>query len=132
MNDFERLLQLTDQALADASAEDRPMRLNTRAGVLYRAGRFEAALETLREAMALHGDNNGDGGTPQDWLFLAMAHHHLGHGAEAARWLDHTREWLQVTSAEGPEDKSDKSMNRADELEIELLLREAEQLIESE
>jgi hypothetical protein len=28
----------------------------------------------------------------QDWVFLAMAHHRLGHHAEARRWLDRFRD----------------------------------------
>jgi hypothetical protein len=50
-----------------------------------------------------------------DWVFLAMAHHRLGHHAEARRWLDRFR---------------DRSPNRDpsafwDELEIGLLQAEA-------
>jgi hypothetical protein len=52
--------------------------------VLYRAGQFEAAIQRLNQSIALHGR----GGTPWDWLFLAMAHGRLGHMEEARRWLE--------------------------------------------
>jgi hypothetical protein len=54
--------------------------LNTRGAVLYRAGRFEDATKVLREGMRFHPD----GGEFEDWLFLALAEHRLGH-ADAAR-----------------------------------------------
>jgi hypothetical protein len=36
-------------------------------------------VQRLKEAIALHGK----GGTPHDWLFLAMAQHRLGRHEEA-------------------------------------------------
>ncbi len=30
---------------------------------------------------------NGDDGLTEDWLFLALAHHQLGHADEARNWL---------------------------------------------
>jgi tetratricopeptide (TPR) repeat protein len=50
-----------------------PLR-NTLGALLYRASQYQEAIRTLDQAVALHGH----GGTPFDWLFLAMAHHRLG------------------------------------------------------
>ena len=58
-------------------------RLNTLGAVLYRAGRFEEAVRQLKRSVEVHGA----GGTPYDALFLAMAHHQLGHADQARRWL---------------------------------------------
>ena len=58
-------------------------RLNTLGAILYRAGRFEEAVRQLERSVEVHGA----GGTPYDALFLAMAHHQLGHADEARRWL---------------------------------------------
>jgi hypothetical protein len=51
---------------------------------LCRAGQWDRAVEQHGKAIAVHGQ----GGTAFDWMFLAMAHHHLGHAAEARAWLD--------------------------------------------
>ena len=56
---------------------------------------------------------------PQDWVFLALAHHQLGHRPEALRWLDRFRTYK-------PNEKPDAFWN---ELEIRLLRREAEALV---
>jgi hypothetical protein len=37
---------------------------------------------------------NGDGGNSFDWLFLALAHHRLGHAREATAALATARDWI--------------------------------------
>ena len=77
--------------LAEAGVAGRPERgrersdvLNTLGASLYRAGRFGEAIRRLNESIqALDG-----GDVPKGFAFLAMAHHRLGHGDEAKRWLD--------------------------------------------
>src|SRR5262249_22604775 len=51
-------------------------------GMLYRSGQWEDASEQLN-AVRQTRQHKEDGGTVSDWLFLAMAHQRLGHGAEA-------------------------------------------------
>jgi WD40 repeat protein/serine/threonine protein kinase len=58
-------------------------RLNTLGAVLFRAGRFEEAIKAIERSIEAHGA----GGAVYDALFLAMAHHKLGHTDEARRWL---------------------------------------------
>src|SRR5262249_24064907 len=43
---------------------------STLGAVLYRAGRFDDAVRRIEEGLQLQGK----GGTPQEWLFLAIAH----------------------------------------------------------
>ncbi|QDV37668.1 hypothetical protein [Tautonia plasticadhaerens] len=72
--------RLTAAAEANPGARDqiRQVRhafLNTRGALLYRAGRQEEAVGALREGMGF----DPGGGVFQDWLFLALAEHRLGH-----------------------------------------------------
>jgi tetratricopeptide (TPR) repeat protein len=80
--DYGRPLRLAEQAVASDPRNADCM--NTLGTVLYRAGRFEAAVQRLNQSIALQGQ----GGTVWDWLFLAMAHHRLGHPEEARRWFE--------------------------------------------
>jgi WD40 repeat protein/tetratricopeptide (TPR) repeat protein len=86
----------------------------TLGAILYRAGRYEDATRQLGRATALYEEwraayrqavegpaaaqdaaDPTRGGTAFDWLFLAMAHHRLGHADEARRWLDRAARWMQ-------------------------------------
>ena len=53
--------------------------LSTCGAVLFRAARFEESAKVLREAMGFHPD----GGEGNDWAFLALAEHRLGHASVA-------------------------------------------------
>src|SRR5262249_46315118 len=56
---------------------------NTRGAALYRAGQLDA-VEWLQKAAKIAPE----GGSPYDWLFLAMAYHRLGKKAPARQSLD--------------------------------------------
>ena len=58
--------------------------------MLYRAGRYPEAVTTLEKSLAA-GAGEYDG---FDLVFLAMAHHRLGHRDDARRCLDRTIAWL--------------------------------------
>jgi hypothetical protein len=113
VSDFDFILKMSEQRAYDSRADglsefnvtkfrgplDRPGRyvpvqnhaqLNTYGSLLYRAGRCEAAIETINKGI----NARGDGGIPKDWLFLAMAHHHLDCADEALRWLEKVGQWL--------------------------------------
>jgi serine/threonine protein kinase/Flp pilus assembly protein TadD len=77
-------------------------------GALYRAGSYEAAIPRLEEGQARAWDH----------LFLAMAHHRLGHA-------DKAREYLQKASSQVTTDAYPWPEN----VEAECLLREARELI---
>jgi WD40 repeat protein len=89
--------------------------IHVHGAALYRAGRFEEAIRSLEDGIRLRGT----AGSPQDCVFLAMAHERLGHRDEAKRWLDRL-------AASGPKPGSDFSW---DDVEIRILRHEAESLI---
>jgi tetratricopeptide (TPR) repeat protein len=76
--DAQRAATAIEQVLADIPADAKDVRyslLNTLGAVLYRAGSYQQAIDRFNEGLALHGSK----GQLQDWIFLAMAHHQLGH-----------------------------------------------------
>jgi len=89
--------------------------LRTLGAALYRAGLTQEAIDRLNEAIAADKGRS----VVQDWLFLALAHHHLGHAAEAAQALEKART-LQSKA---------ETSDLWDKLEIELLRRETEAVI---
>jgi tetratricopeptide (TPR) repeat protein len=89
--------------------------MNTLGAALYRAGRFEEAIRRFDEEIQLRRGTS----LTQDWPYLAMAHHRLGHRDEARRWLDRLRNYQPNT---------DRDQFWA-ELEIRLLRSEAEAVI---
>jgi WD40 repeat protein/serine/threonine protein kinase len=115
--DHETPLRLVQAVLAEHpenSAKEKSDMLNTLGAALYRAGRFAEAVRRLDEGIQVRGD----GGAPQGFAFLALAHHHLGHREEAKRWLD---KLVAYQPREGAEFSWD-------EVEIRILRREAESL----
>ena len=88
--------------------------LSTLGAGLYRAGRFEEAVQRLNESMqGRHGE-----GLPQGFAFLALAHYRLGHYDEAKHWLDKL-----VTTQ--PKESFDISM---EDMEIRILSHEVQSL----
>jgi WD40 repeat protein/serine/threonine protein kinase/tetratricopeptide (TPR) repeat protein len=106
------VLHLAEKAVADEPKSYQP--LNTLGAALYRAGRHAEAVKRLEEAVKVQGK----GGTAWDWLFLAMAHHRLGHAKEAREWLARAR----------PQE-ADRRLSWDQRLELQLLRREAEELL---
>jgi WD40 repeat protein/tetratricopeptide (TPR) repeat protein len=102
---------------------------NTYGAVLYRAGKADEAIKQLNKAVALHRE----GGTPGDWLFLAMAHQRKGNAQEAKKELDKAKRWRQAVqiqkSAANP--LMLRQLPWETLLEIDLLYQEAEQLLKS-
>jgi Flp pilus assembly protein TadD len=102
---------------AVARRPGRPDLLQTLGALLYRAGRFEEAAKRLDEAITV----SAQGPSPRNWLYLAMAHHHLGHRDEARRWLAKAVRWIDSPAC--------ASLPWQSRLELHLLRREAERLI---
>jgi tetratricopeptide (TPR) repeat protein len=69
--------------LPPSQVQKRSELLRVAGALFYRAGRHEDALKCLKSAIAA---DKGKGAI-QDWLFLAMTHHRLGHADEARKWL---------------------------------------------
>ncbi len=110
--DREAPVRLAEVAVKGAPANQRPSFLNTLGSALTAPdgsrSRFVVLKRVSRSAVAR--------ALPQDWVFLALAHHQLGHRAEALRWLDRFRTYQA-------NEKPDAFWN---ELEIRLLRQEAE------
>ncbi len=103
--------------------------LNTLGATFYRTGQFEFAVLLLDRAVAAQFE----GGTPVDWLFLAMAHHRLGHADKAKSWLDRADQWLKQSTRDKPKDDSlGTSIDWETWLELQLLFREATHLEEDD
>ena len=86
--DSDRALALARQAVALAPGQT--LYLNTLGVVLYRAGRYAEAVETLERSLkAGHGESDAF-----DLFFLAMAHHDLGHAAQARTSFERAVHWL--------------------------------------
>jgi tetratricopeptide (TPR) repeat protein len=88
---------------------------NTFGAILYRAGQYREAVTELNESVKL----NTSGGTAFDFLFLAMAYRRLVKADESRTAL---------AQAKQTRDKN-PPVFWTEELELELLLREAESLI---
>ena len=97
---------------------------NTLGTVLYRAGYPEKAITQLTKAAESHGT----GGTPYDWLFLAMAHSDLGQPLEARRHFSRAKDWLERASrGEQPADPYlGRRLSWVRRSELHRLLKEAE------
>jgi tetratricopeptide (TPR) repeat protein len=113
--DREALVRQAESAVNDAPAAAKDACLNTLGAALYRAGRYQEAISRLDEGIRRRGGQS----LPQDWVFLAMAHHQLGHDVEAHSWVDRLRSYR-------PNQGDGAYWN---ELEIHLLRREAEAAI---
>ena len=104
--------------------------LNTLGAAYYRAGQFELAVAILDRAVAAQQE----GGTPVDWLLLAMAHHRLGHAEEAKSWLDRAVTMAEAIDARQAERLFRRGPRQLEQswLELQLLRREAEDLDEND
>jgi tetratricopeptide (TPR) repeat protein len=113
--DTETPVRLADVALKGLPAQQKHLVLNTLGAALYRTGRFDDAIRRLEEGVRLQAGQS----QPQDWVFLAMAHHRLGQRDEARRWLDRFQSY---------QPSADVSQFWS-ELEIRLLRSEAEAVV---
>jgi WD40 repeat protein/serine/threonine protein kinase/tetratricopeptide (TPR) repeat protein len=113
-------LKLAEQAVA-ASPQD-PNVQKTLGAALYRAGRYADAIKKLEEGIRLQ---NSDG-TPEDWLFLALAHQRLKHADEAKKWLTKAQQWLDQAKDEKP---GGATLTWDRRLELQLIRAEAEALV---
>jgi len=98
VTDWARPVQVAEKSVAISPKNS--AYLTALGAVLYRAGRYEEALGRLDEAMK----ENTYGGSLSCWLFLALAHHRLGHAAEARSYLDKAAAWLDQSTPEKPRD----------------------------
>jgi tetratricopeptide (TPR) repeat protein len=123
--DTEKLLCLCNKAVQ--ASPDSHQFLNGHGAVLYRAGRYQEAVDKLTELNQRWGDprEGGRHSPAYTWYFLAMAHYRLSHSEAATTWLRKADDWTDKVLA----DKNNApSWNR--QLTLELLRREAHSVID--
>jgi tetratricopeptide (TPR) repeat protein len=100
----------------------------TQQGALhYRAGRFAEAVPLLEQS--LRADPK-PGRAVVNWLWLALANQRLGKAAEARRWLDKARAWLdQYGDGMPTRAEAELGLHLHNWLEAHVLMREAEALL---
>jgi tetratricopeptide (TPR) repeat protein len=87
--------------LAKKAAEAEPQIANywnTLGVAKYRAGQWQAAIESLEKSIELvAGEDIQAGATGESWnaFFIAMAHQQLGHHDEALQWYDRAVAWME-------------------------------------
>jgi WD40 repeat protein/tetratricopeptide (TPR) repeat protein len=102
----------------------------TLGAALYRAGKFQDAVNVLTRATQLRKQP-----APSAWLFLALAHARLQHAEEAKKWLGMAREWVDQAQRQKPGEAGDESalswhkLPWNERLAVTVLQREAEALV---
>jgi tetratricopeptide (TPR) repeat protein len=94
-----------------------------RGAALYRAGMFEESVRCFEGAAKMFRPR------AWDWCFLAMAHHHLGHAAEARRCLVEAARWIDEANRVRRDDPTTLGPTWGawhERVTYPLLLREAE------
>jgi WD40 repeat protein/tetratricopeptide (TPR) repeat protein len=127
VENYARVVQLAEQAVvADPKSHSY---LKTLGGILYRACRCEEAVQRLTEAdkLAESADPASKSSPAYTWYFLAMAHHKLGHDAEARTWLAKANEWTEKVLREHEDGTAALPWNR--KLTLKLFREEAETLL---
>jgi WD40 repeat protein/tetratricopeptide (TPR) repeat protein len=119
--DFKPVLRLAEMVVAKPIYWNPP----TLGAVLYRAGRSEEAIKRLQEAVAKRQ------GFPEVWLFLAMAHHRLGHSDDAKTCLAKAVQQIDAANNMRAERRLDQLLLRAERrLDLLILRREAERILQ--
>jgi WD40 repeat protein/tetratricopeptide (TPR) repeat protein len=120
-----QLLQLADTLVAELPKGFSPLNatraraiLKTLGAALYRAGKYDAAVQRLNEAIATQ--SRGEHGI--DWLFLAMAQHRLGR-QDAAR-----KSFAKAVSLH--DEQGIAALTWESRLEWDIVRKEAEALIQ--
>lgn len=119
-----QLVQLAEAAVADVP--ENVQYLTTFGAALFRAKRYDEAIQKLDQAL-----RSSDQKRPaQTWLFLAMAHQRLGHAEEAKKWLSTATEWIDKAMQRNPKDTQGRALSWDQRVELQLLRREAETLMQ--
>ncbi len=117
--DYDRLLDLAERAIKAG----RPRHL--RAAVLFRAGKYAAAVEPWEQSL-----QDWKGPWPVwNWLFAALTYHHVGQPEQARAYLEKSREWLDNAKRESAKPGAVVWDSPYQPVEFARLLREAETLI---
>jgi tetratricopeptide (TPR) repeat protein len=129
-----RLVGLAEKILAELPRNH--WHVNQLGAALYRAGRFEEAITALTEAAELGVDPYRTD-VLLTWFYLTMAHERLGHHDLARHWFEKANQATEE-ALKSPSETAGKSGNDGGaipliwhrKLTVELLRREAEQVVE--
>jgi tetratricopeptide (TPR) repeat protein len=127
---------LWESHLSEMAAKPYPFH-RAAAAAYYRAGDLESAIRKGHEALS-EARRSGQEAAPTVWLILGMAEHRLARDpARAREWLDKARTWVAVArkpTAEAPasDEPTWERLPWPERLALELLLDEAEKLIQGE
>jgi WD40 repeat protein/tetratricopeptide (TPR) repeat protein len=137
-----RLVQLAERAALDAP-KNRDSLL-VRGAALCRASKWAEAVAVLNDALAAsrsaqvpaesseRSSPQAFDGTNYEMLYLAIAHHHLGHAAEARQWLDKGTRWMEEARLPKTENGADNpNYHWARRVAHEVLRAEAERLLQT-
>src|SRR5262249_19784790 len=92
-----------------------------------RDGQTEAAVRVLQESADVHGKE----GIPEDWLFLALAHHHRGEADKARTWYRRAADAIRQVDATSSLPDG-RTLTWQIRVEQHLLLREVEAILSGE
>jgi tetratricopeptide (TPR) repeat protein len=106
--DLDRAVALVRRAVDLTPGE--AIYLNTLGVVLYRAGRYDEAIATLERSLGAGGGQTD----AFDLFFLAMAHHRLGHLAEARTAYDRGVRWMREQRILDPQNTQELAGFRAE------------------
>jgi tetratricopeptide (TPR) repeat protein len=119
-----RLVALAEKAAASPSpraAAGRPL-----GAALYRAGQLDRAADQLRATILALGEE----ASVHEQLFLALAEQRRGHDDQARQWLERAARVLDATPAARGRYDVDAALFWNERLELDLLRREAEALVQ--
>jgi tetratricopeptide (TPR) repeat protein len=89
----------------------------------FRAGKYAFAIADLNESAKVFPCR------AWDWLFLSMAHHHLGHADEAKQCMKKATEWIDLANQNRTGGLASPWFGWAESVEVEHLRREAKALV---
>ena len=120
----QRVVAWAERAVKDDS---RPWQLHVLGLALFCAGQFDLAMSRLEKS------NSGQWATSskaQNWLVQAMIESRRGHGEEARRLIDRARQAIREVEPKKPNEPVRANVGPTDWVELAVLLREAEAMIE--
>jgi tetratricopeptide (TPR) repeat protein len=122
----EELMATGNAALARAKPGDRDELQNTVGAIHYRARRDEEAIRLLDQSVNTHGK----GGTFDDWIFLALAHHRQGRQEKAREYFDRATEEVKKVRA-GASFSDGRAANWRLLIEMETLYEEVKTVLQA-
>ncbi len=120
----QQVVAWAERAVKDDS---RPWQLHVLGLALFRIGQFDLAMSRLEES------NSGQwakSSKAQNWLVQAMIESRRGHRDEACRLVDRARQAMREVEPKVPNEPVRANVSPTDWVELAVLLREAEAMIE--